>query len=139
MNIGQASRVSGLSTKMIRYYEKIGLLAPAKRTVSGYRQYADSDIRTLLFIKRSRALGFSLDRIKVLISLWNDRNRSSADVKRLALNYISELDKDIERLKFIRNELEHLASACHGDDRPECPILADLASRGDHSETGLIQ
>lgn len=132
MNIGQASRVSGLSAKMIRHYEHIGLLAPAKRTLSGYRQYEATDIRTLLFIKRCRALGFSLERIKVLISLWNDRHRNSSDVKQLALNYISELDKDISKLLLIRNELEHLANACHGDERHECPILDDLANTSDH-------
>jgi len=130
MNIGEASRASGVSAKMIRYYESIGLIGAARRTDSGYRQYSDEDVQTLRFIKRSRDLGFSLERIKTLIGLWQDRSRKSADVKRLADQYIAELDEDICKLQSIRDQLAHLAACCHGDNRPGCPILDDLAQAG---------
>lgn len=132
MNIGQAAEASGMNAKMIRYYESIGLVSEASRTGSGYRQYTEKDIQVLRFIKRSRDLGFSIERIKTLLALWEDRDRQSADVKRLARRYIEELDKDIEKLQSIRNELKHLADSCHGDHRPECPILDDLAIRHRH-------
>lgn len=128
MNIGQASKASGVTAKMIRYYESIDLIGPARRNDAGYRQYDDKDIQTLRFVKRSRDLGFSLERIKMLAGLWQDGTRKSADVKRLALQHIAELDHDIAKLQSIRDELEHLADGCHGDNRPECPILADLAA-----------
>ena len=128
MNIGQASKASGVTAKMIRYYESIDLIGPARRNDAGYRQYDDNDIQTLRFIKRSRDLGFSLERIKTLAGLWQDSTRKSADVKRLALQHISELDQDIAKLRSIRDELEHLVAGCQGDSRPECPILADLAA-----------
>lgn len=127
MNIGQASRASGVSAKMIRYYESTGLLRPVHRTDSGYRQYSDEDVQALRFIRRSRDLGFSLERIKTLIGLWQDRSRKSADVKRLARQHIAELDEDIRKLQSIRDQLAHLAACCHGDNRPGCPILDDLA------------
>jgi len=127
MNIGQASEASGVTAKMIRYYESIGLIAEAGRTDAGYRQYTDNEVRTLRFIKRSRDLGFSLERIKTLLGLWEDRSRKSADVKKLARQYIAELDQDIAKLQSIRNELKHLADSCHGNHRPECPILDDLS------------
>lgn len=127
MNIGQASRASGVSAKMIRYYEGTGLIDAARRSDSGYRQYSDDDVQTLRFIRRSRDLGFSLDRIRTLIGLWQDRSRKSADVKRLAGQYIAELDEDIRKLQSIRDQLAHLAACCHGDNRPGCPILEDLA------------
>lgn len=128
MNIGQASEASGVNAKMIRYYESIDLISPASRTDSGYRQYAEKDVQTLRFIKRSRELGFSIERIKTLLSLWGDGARHSSDVKKLARQYIAELDEDIEKLQSIRNELKHLADCCHGDEKPDCPILDGLAS-----------
>lgn len=129
MNIGQASDASGVNAKMIRYYESIDLISPANRTDSGYRQYAEKDVQTLRFIKRSRELGFSIERIKTLLSLWGDGARHSSDVKKLARQYIAELDQDIEKLQSIRNELKHLADCCHGDETPDCPILDGLARR----------
>lgn len=130
MNIGEASRASGVSAKMIRYYEGIGLIGAARRTDSGYRQYSDEEVQTLRFIKRSRDLGFSLERIKTLVGLWQDRSRKSADVKQLAGQHIAELDEDIRKLQSIRDQLAHLAACCHGDNRPGCPILDDLAQTG---------
>jgi len=128
MNIGQAAEAAGVNAKMIRYYESIGLISAASRTDSGYRQYNEKDIRTLRFIRRSRDLGFSIERIKTLLSLWEDRGRKSADVKQLAGQYIAELDRDIEKLQSIRDQLRHLADCCHGDQRPDCPIIEDLAA-----------
>jgi MerR family transcriptional regulator, copper efflux regulator len=128
MNIGQAAEAAGVNAKMIRYYESIGLISAASRTDSGYRQYNDKDIRTLRFIKRSRDLGFSIERIKTLLSLWEDRGRKSSDVKKLAGQYIAELDNDIEKLQSIRDQLRHLADCCQGDQRPDCPIIEDLAA-----------
>ncbi len=128
MNIGQAAEAAGVNAKMIRYYESIGLISAASRTDSGYRQYRDKDIRTLRFIKRSRDLGFSIERIRTLLSLWEDRGRKSGDVKKLAGQYIAELDRDIEKLQSIRDQLQHLADCCHGDHRPDCPIIEDLAT-----------
>jgi MerR family copper efflux transcriptional regulator len=130
MNIGQAARESGLSAKMIRYYESIGLLAPAVRSDSGYRLYQAADMHTLGFIKRSRDLGFSLEEVARLLTLWQDRKRASADVKQLARRHIDELDRRIGELSSLRNTLEHLVEHCHGDDRPDCPILQELASGG---------
>jgi len=128
MNIGQAADASGVTAKMIRYYESIGLISAASRTDAGYRQYTDRDVQTLRFIKRSRDLGFSIERIKTLLGLWEDRGRKSSDVKKLARQYIAELDRDIEKLQTIRNELQNLANSCHGDQRPDCPILEELAT-----------
>jgi MerR family copper efflux transcriptional regulator len=128
VNIGQAADASGVTAKMIRYYESIGLISAANRTDAGYRQYSDRDVQTLRFIRRSRDLGFSIDRIKTLLGLWQDRGRRSADVKKLARQYIAELDQDIEKLQTIRNELQNLADSCHGDQRPDCPILDELAT-----------
>ncbi|CAI3786888.1 HTH-type transcriptional regulator HmrR [Pseudomonas sp. MM227] len=130
MNIGQAARESGLSAKMIRYYESIGLLAPAVRSDSGYRLYQAADVHTLGFIKRSRDLGFSLEEVARLLTLWQDRKRASADVKQLARRHIDDLDRRIGELSSLRNTLEHLVEHCHGDDRPDCPILQELASGG---------
>ncbi|WP_194712128.1 Cu(I)-responsive transcriptional regulator [Noviherbaspirillum soli] len=132
MNIGQAAEASGVNAKMIRYYESIGLVSEASRTESGYRQYNEKDIQALRFIKRSRELGFSIERIKTLLALWDDRGRKSADVKKLARLYIEELDQDIQKLQSIRDQLEHLASHCRGDHRPDCPILDDLAIEHHH-------
>jgi len=128
MNIGQAAAASGVTAKMIRYYESIGLIEPAARSEAGYRRYGDKEVRTLRFIRRSRDLGFSVARIQALLALWSDRTRHSADVKRLARQYIGELEQDIAKLQSIRDELQRLTDCCHGDERPDCPILDDLAS-----------
>ncbi|AJO76384.1 MULTISPECIES: Cu(I)-responsive transcriptional regulator [Pseudomonas] len=130
MNIGQAARKSGLSAKMIRYYESIGLLRPAHRSDSGYRLYGDDDLHSLAFIKRSRDLGFSLEEVGKLLTLWQDRQRASADVKALARQHIDELDRKIAELAGLRDTLQDLVQHCHGDHRPDCPILKDLASGG---------
>ena len=128
MNIGQAAEASGVNAKMIRYYEGIGLIAKAGRTGAGYRQYAETEVQTLRFIKRARDLGFSLDRVRTLLGLWEDRERKSADVQALARQYIAELDQDIEKLQSIRSQLQHLSQCCQGNSRPQCPILDDLAT-----------
>ena len=128
MNIGQAAQASGMTAKMIRYYESIGVIAAAIRTDAGYRQYTDTEVQTLRFIKRSRDLGFSVTRIKALLALWQDRTRKSLDVNGLARQYIAELDHDIQKLQSMRDQLQHLAGSCQGSDRPECPILDDLAN-----------
>lgn len=128
MNIGQAAEASGVSAKMIRYYESIGLIGAASRTGSGYRTYTDRDVQTLRFIRRSRDLGFSLERIRTLLALWQDGTRKSSEVKKLAEQHIEELDRDIAKLQSIRGQLLHMASCCQGDSRPECPILDDLAT-----------
>jgi Cu(I)-responsive transcriptional regulator len=127
MNIGQAAEASGVNAKSIRYYEGIGLIAKAGRTEAGYRQYTENEVQTLRFIKRSRDLGFSVERIKTLLELWKDRDRKSADVKKLARQYVSELDQDIAKLQSIRDQLQHLSHCCQGNNRPECPILDGLA------------
>ncbi|KIH85518.1 Cu(I)-responsive transcriptional regulator [Pseudomonas batumici] len=130
MNIGQAARQSGLSAKMIRYYESIGLLKTASRTDSGYRLYSAQDLHNLAFIKRSRDLGFSLEEVGKLLTLWQDRQRASADVKALARQHIDELSRKIEELASLRDTLQDLVEHCQGDHRPDCPILKDLASGG---------
>ncbi|MBM3106543.1 Cu(I)-responsive transcriptional regulator [Pseudomonas sp. P66] len=130
MNIGQAARRSGLSAKMIRYYESIGLLKPALRSDSGYRLYQQEDLHQLAFIKRSRDLGFSLEEVARLLTLWQDRQRASADVKALASQHIDDLNRRIEELVSLRDTLSELVTHCHGDDRPDCPILKDLAAGG---------
>ncbi|MGN6388785.1 MAG: Cu(I)-responsive transcriptional regulator [Burkholderiaceae bacterium] len=127
MNIGQAAAASGVSAKMIRYYEEIGLVPAARRTDAGYRQYDATAVRTLRFIRRARELGFPIERIRMLLALWQDRSRHSADVKALAGRHIADLDRDIEKLQSIRDELRRLADCCHGDDRPECPIIDEFA------------
>ncbi|MDH1308651.1 Cu(I)-responsive transcriptional regulator [Pseudomonas fulva] len=128
MNIGQAAARTGLSTKMIRYYESIGLLKPALRSDSGYRIYQPADLHALTFIKRSRDLGFSLEEVGKLLTLWQDRQRASADVKALANQHIDVLNKRIDELLSLRDTLVELVSSCHGDDRPDCPILKELAN-----------
>jgi len=127
MNIGQIARMSGISPKMIRHYEQLGLITVAGRSVAGYRQYAESDLHTLRFIRRARDLGFSLSRIKQLMSLWQDQARQSAEVKQLAGQYIDELNVQITSLIAIRDQLQHLSQACHGNDSADCPIIEDLA------------
>lgn len=128
MNIGQAAKSSGLSAKMIRYYESIGLLQAATRTDSGYRLYGKDDLHTLAFIKRSRDLGFSLEEVGKLLTLWQDRDRASADVKALARQHIVELNQKIEELAGLRDTLQDLVEHCQGDHRPDCPILKNLES-----------
>ena len=130
MKIGQASSASGVSQRMIRHYEKIGLIPEAARRDSGYRDYDDRDLHTLRFIGRARDLGFPIEDIRALLALWIDRSRSSADVKRLALSRAAELRERIAVLNGMRKTLEHLAASCHGDDRPDCPILHDLEEGG---------
>lgn len=132
LNIGQAAQLTGVSAKMIRHYESIGLVAASKRTDAGYRTYSDSDIHALRFIKRARTLGFSLDSIGQLLSLWQDRERASADVKALALSHVSELNHKISELTEMRDSLLFLANHCQGNARPECPILEGLSEPGCH-------
>lgn len=126
MKIGEVSAASGVSQRMIRHYEKIGLIAPAPRRASGYRDYDDRDLHTLRFIGRARDLGFGIEEIGQLLGLWNDRDRSSADVKALALACAAELRRKSKALDAMRRTLERLAVSCHGDHRPDCPILDDL-------------
>ncbi|MBT9596975.1 MAG: Cu(I)-responsive transcriptional regulator [Vitreoscilla sp.] len=128
MNIGQAAAASGVSAKMIRHYEEMGLLPAAQRTDSGYRQYGDVAVQTLRFIRHSRDLGFSLPEIARLVSLWQDRSRPSREVKSLARTHIRELDEKAQELLAMKAALEHLVHCCRGDDRPECPIIESLAS-----------
>ena len=130
MKIGKVSSASGVSQRMIRHYEKIGLIPEAARRDSGYRDYDDRDLHTLRFIGRARDLGFPIDDIRALLALWNDRSRSSADVKLLAQARATELRNRIAVLDGMRKTLEHLAGNCHGDDRPDCPILNDLEVGG---------
>lgn len=127
MNIGQAAKAAGLNPKIIRYYESIELIGATRRSDSGYRDFSERDVQILRFIKRSRELGFSIDRIRALLSLWDDKSRQSAEVKALAAQYIAEVDLDIARMQAIRKQLQQLAEACHGDDRPDCPIIDVLA------------
>lgn len=127
MNIGEAARASGVSAKMIRYYESIALIPAARRSAAGYRYYGEQDIHRLRFIRRSRDLGFSVEQMAELLALWENRERASADVKALALGHIQALEVKIADLQSMVATLRHLAEHCHGDQRPECPILADLA------------
>lgn len=126
MNIGDAARASGVSAKMIRYYEETGLIAPAARMASGYRTYADRDVQTLRFVRRARDLGFSVEGIGELLALWRDRSRQSADVKRLATEQVAGLRRRIREMEAMAATLETLAACCAGDDRPDCPILRDM-------------
>lgn len=134
MNIGEAAKASGVSAKMIRHYESVDLLAPAARTGAGYRQYTEKDVHMLQFIRRSRDLGFSIEEIRGLLSLWQDRKRPSRQVKAMALAHIADLEQKAQEILAMKSTLEHLARCCKGDDRPACPILDDLA---DHGRKGL--
>jgi MerR family transcriptional regulator, copper efflux regulator len=127
MNIGDAARASGVTAKMIRYYESVGLLAPKARTEAGYRVYGADEIHTLRFIRQARRLGFLVEDIRKLLAMWQDRTRASAEVKAIALEHVAELDRRIAELTDMRDTLAHLAQHCHGDDRPDCPILEQLA------------
>lgn len=130
MNIGEASKESGVSAKMIRHYEQVGLLPAAARTEAGYRRYDGSDVHTLRFIRQSRDLGFSIPEIGELVGLWQNRRRPSRQVKALAEAHIKELDQKAQELLTMKATLQHLVKCCHGDDRPECPILDSLAGDG---------
>mgnify|MGYP001398971527 FL=1 len=125
--ISEAARRSGVSAKMLRHYESLGLLGPVRRTDSGYRQYTAADIHTLRFIRRSRDLGFSMAEIAELVGLWRDRSRASAAVKRIAQQHLDDLENRIAALQGMRRSLQDLLTHCHGDHRPDCPILDDLA------------
>ncbi|MYM98056.1 Cu(I)-responsive transcriptional regulator [Duganella vulcania] len=127
MNIGQAAAASGVSAKMIRYYESIALIPPGRRSDAGYRIYGENDLHALRFVKRGRSLGFSLDQIRDLLSLWQNKERASADVKNIAMGHVAELNQRIAELTEMRDTLQTLASCCHGDHRPDCPILQSLA------------
>jgi MerR family copper efflux transcriptional regulator len=126
MNIGEAARASGVSAKMVRYYEEIGLIPKARRTLSGYRTYSAGDVHSLRFIKQARNLGFSIEQIEQLLALWQDRRRPSRKVKELAHAHIVELEARIREMRDMKRTLETLVKQCHGDDRPDCPILEGL-------------
>lgn len=126
MNIGHAAKASGVSAKMIRYYEQMGLVSPAERSGAGYRTYAEKDVHTLRFIRRARDLGFSVEGIAELLALWRDRTRHSADVKEMALGHVATLRRKINELEAMAQTLQSLASCCAGDERPDCPILKDI-------------
>lgn len=128
MNIGKAAQLSGIAAKMIRYYEAVGLVRPARRTAGGYRDYSDQDIDILRFVQRARALGFMVKDIGGLLALWRRDGRSSADVKAIATHHIADIDRRISELQSIKTTLSKLVCCCHGDGRPECPILDDLAN-----------
>lgn len=127
MNIGMASKASGVSAKMIRYYEEIGLLPAAKRGGNGYRVYTQADVHTLGFVRRARTLGFSMAQIERLVRLWQDKSRASAEVKAIAEAHVAELEAKAAELQAMARTLSHLARCCQGDARPDCPILEDLA------------
>ena len=129
MNIGEAASASGVSAKMIRHYESIGLIGAARRTNAGYRVYGRQEVQVLQFIHRARALGFSLDQIRELLALWRDKHRASADVRALARQHIEDLNRKIAEMEAMRRTLESLAASCHGDSRSDCPILDDLAAQ----------
>jgi len=127
VTIGMASRMSGVSSKMVRHYESLGLLPAVGRTGAGYRQYSEAEVHTLRFIKRARELGFSMDDIAELAGLWHNRRRASASVRRIAQRHSEELAQRIDAMQAMQRTLQHLIHCCQGNDRPECPILDDLA------------
>lgn len=126
MNIGQAAETSGVSAKMIRYYEEIALIRPPARSQAGYRVYGTEDVHTLRFVRRARSLGFSIEETGTLLALWRDRSRASADVKAMALKHVADLEEKAAALQAMAASLRHLASHCHGDKRPDCPILDEI-------------
>jgi Cu(I)-responsive transcriptional regulator len=128
MNIGEVSRASGLPAKTIRYYEDIALVRPA-RGANGYREFSERDAHKLAFLGRSRSLGFTIEECRMLLSLWEDRDRASADVKAVATEHLQRVDRKIDELRELRSTLKTLVHRCHGDDRPDCPILDDLSGR----------
>ena len=133
--IGTAARLSNVSAKMVRHYESLHLLAAVARTDSGYRQYSEADVRTLQFIKRGRDLGFSMAEIAELVSLWHNRRRASASVKRIAQKHVNDLAQRIKAMQAMQRTLSSLMHRCHGDDRPDCPILDDLAGKSHQALT----
>ncbi|WP_165214312.1 Cu(I)-responsive transcriptional regulator [Affinirhizobium pseudoryzae] len=138
MNIGEASEASGVSAKMIRYYEQIGLIRPSTRSGNNYRVYAADDVHVLRFIKRARSLGFSLEETERLLALWQDRERESAAVKAVAVEHIADLERRIADMQAMVKTLKHLAHCCGGDGRPDCPILEDLAGHVDPPKAATI-
>ncbi|WP_417479428.1 Cu(I)-responsive transcriptional regulator [Maricaulis maris] len=126
MNVKDVSRATGLPSKTLRYYEEVGLVAPA-RADNGYRVYSETDVHKLAFVGRARSLGFSLDDCRALLSLYEDRSRASADVKALAMDHVAQVDRKLAEMTLIKSELQRLVLACHGDDRPDCPIMNGLA------------
>lgn len=128
MNIGQAAKISGVNAKLIRHYEEIGIIPKASRSEAGYRTYAEADVHILSFVKRARNLGFSMKEIKKLVGLWRNKSRASSEVKSLALKHVEEMEMKISELQEMAKTLKHLAKNCHGDGRPDCPILNNLAS-----------
>jgi len=135
MNIGQAAKISGVSAKMIRHYEEVGLVPAPERTDSGYRQYSEGDVHTLRFIRQARDLGFSIRQIGDLMGLWQNRRRPSRSVKALAEAHIQALEEKAQELLAMKATLEHLAHCCKGDDRPDCPILESLSAESDEEPT----
>jgi MerR family copper efflux transcriptional regulator len=126
-NVGEAAKLSNISPKMVRHYESLGLLPTVSRTDAGYRQYTDKEVHTLRFIRRARDLGFSMAEIAELLKLWQNRRRPSASVKRIASEHIAALESKMAEMSAMRNTLQHLVHCCNGDDRPDCPILDELA------------
>ena len=137
MTIGEAARESGVSAKMIRYYEETGLIPPAGRTGAGYRTYGPKEVQVLRFVRRARDLGFPMEKVADLLALWHDRDRASADVKRLADGQIAALEARIREMVAMKAVLEHLAHACAGNDRPDCPILDDLGGKVSATHCGV--
>ncbi len=129
MNIGEAAKLSGINAKLIRHYEAIGIIPKAGRSEAGYRTYSENEVHILTFVKRSRSMGFSMKEIKKLVSLWRNKSRASSEVKNLATKHIDEMEKKIQELQELVKSLKHLSRTCHGDNRPDCPILNDLASQ----------
>ncbi|QAV22233.1 Cu(I)-responsive transcriptional regulator [Proteus hauseri] len=137
MNIGQAAKLSGITAKMIRYYEQIGLISKAIRTDSGYRHYTTDDVACFRFIRHARALGFSTEQISTLLLLWNNGERASADVKRIAISHIEQLNNKITELQRMANTLEHLAKNCQGNDNPDCSIISGLIEPQESNEKNI--
>ena len=133
VNIGTAARLSGVSPKMVRHYESLGLLPRVGRSEGGYRQYSEAEVHTLRFIKRARELGFSMEEIAELLGLWQNRRRASASVRRIAQKHAQELAQRIAAMQSMQRTLQHLIHCCHGDERPDCPILDDLAGAADRA------
>lgn len=127
MNIGEVAKASGINAKLIRHYESIGIIPKAGRSISGYRIYKESDVHILAFVKRARSLGFSMKEIKKLVSLWRNKTRASSEVRTLALNHVKQLETKISELQSMVDTLKNLSKHCHGDHRPDCPILEGLA------------
>lgn len=136
MNIGTAAKAAGLPSKTVRYYADIGLVTPSGRGDNGYRQYTNSELSKLIFARRARAFGFTIDETRELLSLYEDRNRSSADVKQIALRRLEDIETKMRELEALKRELSHLVQACRGDKRPDCPIISGFAKGETGAETG---